>query len=328
MSIHAGGALNYAVRMMHEDPEDPRIVENQFEWLNTAKNFVVEHSQWKWLEAFGDLNVPGPGVIYFPEYVWQVLSFFPSAFGYRRPTQFIGAYQFDAAGPSVSAGLADYTIEWGYYGVHADVSQNGPITATSEAGAGDDGVQVIIEGRSTNDRRDEQFETLTLAGGTATSTQDFRQGADGVRRVTVVFDSLFDPVTELPKSRGILNITDSTGLNIERIDMSRHLKHEHIRAELFPTTNGPNYIMRYYKRVPDIISLDHVFEIPLEFQDAYHYALRAQIAEFQRGPGAGNQDWGLSDRKLRKMRVREARQPSRRRGITPNQSYRFRSWRW
>ena len=328
MPIHAGGALNYAVRMMHEDPEDPRIIENQFEWLNTAKNYIVEFSQWKWLQAFGDLEVPQSGVIYFPNYVWQVLSFFPSAFGYRRPTQFIGAYQFDAAGPSVSAGLADYTIEWGYYGVHADVSQNGQITVTSDAAAsGDDGVQVMIEGLDTTAARNQIFETVTLVAGTATTTKSFREGSDGVRRVTVAFDSLFN-ADGSSKTRGILTATDVTGLSIERLDLSREIHHEHVRAELFPTTNGPNYILRYFKRVPDIISLNHVFEIPNEFQDAYHYALRAQIAEFQRGPGAGAADWQSAERKVRKMIVRQERQPARRRGFVPNQSYRFRAWRW
>lgn len=328
MAIHAGGAIEYAVRMMHEDPDDPRIVENQFEWLNTAKNYIVEFSQWKWLQAFGDLTVPSSGVAFFPEYVWQITSLWPSAFGYRRPTQFIGGRQFDEAGPGVSAGLSDYTVEWGYYGVHADNTVAGTITATSSAGALDQNVQVIVEGLANDTLVSPQFETLTLnAAGTATSTNVFRAGVDGVRRVTVIYNSLFNPDGS-SRGRGILAVTDAAGTSLERLDMSRVLKHEHIRAEMYPTASGPNYLYRYYKRVPDIATLDHVFEIPQEFQDAYHWALRAQIAEFQRGPGAGDHDWGMCNGKLRAMRIRQERQPGRRRGFTPNQSYRNRSWRF
>ena len=332
MAIHAGGALGYAVRMMHEDPLDPRVVENQFEWINTAKNFIVEFAQWKWLQAHGDIAIPSTGILYFPEYVWQVLSLYPTSLGYRRPAQFIGAYQFDSAGPGVSAGLSDYAIEWGYYGCHEDVSVNSVITVTSNAaGTGDEGVQVTIEGRDTTANRNFLVETVTLDGtsgaNTATTTATFRSGADGVRRIFVINDSLSN-ADGSARTRGILSATDSAGTDLERLNMSRELMHEHIRFEMYPTSSSGTFTMRYYKRVPDVISLDHVFEIPLEYQDIYHYALRAQIAEYQRGPGAGDGDWGKAHGKLRSMIVRQERQPSRRRGITPNQSYRYRSWRW
>ena len=316
MAIHVKGALQYAVRMAHEDPDDPRIVENQFEWVNTAKNFIVEHSMWKWLEAWGTLTVPTTGIIYFPDYIWQIYSIYPSSFAYRRPTNFLGAHQFDEAGPSVTAGLSDYTIEWGYYGVHADVVTAGPITATSDAAAGDQGVQVFIEGLATDDLRSDQFETLTLnASGTATSTKSFRAGVGGVRRVFVGNDSLTDPVTGLPRSRGVLTVQDAGSTIIEQLDMSRSLRHEHIRAEFYPTSGGPDFVMRYWRRVPDIFSLDHVFEIPSEYQDAYQLLLRAQLAEYQAGPGAGNALWGQADAKLKQMLWRQERQPARRRRL-------------
>jgi len=330
MAIHAGGALDYAARMMHENPLDPRIVENQFEWLNTAKNFIVEFSQWKWLQAHGTVTVPSTGIVYFPEYVWQVLSLYPTSLGYRRPVQFIGAYQFDSAGPGISAGLSDYAIEWGYYGCHADVSVDSAITVTSDAAlTGDQNVQITVEGKDTSGNF--LAETVTLDGtsgaNTATTTGTFLGAADGVRRIFAVFDTLFN-ADGTDRTRGILTATDSAGTSIERLNLTREIAHEHIRVELYPTSAGSDFTMRFFKRVPDIISLNHVMEIPLEYQDVYHWALRAQISEYQRGPGAGDTDWGKAYQKLRSMRIRQERQPSRRRGFTPNQSYRYRSWRW
>ena len=328
MSVYVKGALQYAVRTMHEDPDDPRIVENQFEWVNTAKNFIVEHSQWQWLEAWGSITIPNSGIVYFPDYVWEIYSIYPSAFAYRRPTSFIGARQFDDAGPATTAGLSDYTIRWGFYGCHADVGTTGQISVESSAGFGDQGVQVFLEGLADDDLRSRQYETLTLnAAGQATSTLNFRAEPDGLRRVYVGFDSLFNPTTGLPKSRGILTVTDSGSKSLERLDLSREIKHEHIRAEFYPASGGPSFVYRYWRREPDIISLDYVFEIPSEYQDAYHYALKAQIAEYQAGPGAGDNYWGMADRKLNSLKWRQERQPGRRRGLTPHRGYRNPGWR-
>lgn len=319
--LSAGELLAYAARQLTEDPNDPVFQENQFDWINTVKDWIVSYGEWKWLQGWSQVTASAGGILYFPDYVWQVASMFPSNFGYRRPVQFIGGQQFDQAGPGLSAGLADYCTEWGYYGIAIDNPSSGTITVTSSAAAGDNGMEVTIEGLDTTIARNEIQETVTLAVlGTATTTQSFQAGVEGVRRIYVHHS------TRTGKTQGLITATRA-GTELVRIHSSRELHKEHIRAELYPSSVS-SYVYRFYRRVRDVIDVDQLVEIPRDYKDIFYEGLKWQIREFQGFKGEADSYRATMSMRLDDMKWKMGREPARRRGITPNQSYRYRAWRW
>jgi hypothetical protein len=318
MPIHAGGALEYALRVQHERLENPKIQELALDWLNSAKDFVVGYGQWRWLEGWNTISSTSTGILYFPDYVWEIVSFFPGDLGYRRPVDIVGGPLYDRAGPSNAAGISDFAVPWGRYGVELDNPSTGTLVCTSTGGAGDAGIEVTVEGET--DTHTPLTETVTLNGaGTVTTAGLFRAGVNGVRRVSVGFDSRFLD-SGVGKTLGTLNVTRA-GITIESLDLKRSLVHEHLRYELNPTMTG-SYTYRYYRRVQDIITLDHVLEVPNEFKDAYLEHLKGSIAEFQEGIAAGASYWAKANSMLQKLKWREVRQPGRVRGFYPSARYR------
>jgi hypothetical protein len=324
MPIHAGGALEYALKVMHERLENPAIEDLALLWVNSAKDFVVSYGQWRWLEGWGTLPATSTGIVYFPDHVWEITSLFPSDQGYRSPVNFLGGPEFDRTGATSAAGLPDFGVPHGRYGVELDNPSTGVLVATSSAGAGDEGIEVTIEGEDANYRN--LVETVTLNGsGTATTSASFRAGVDGVRRVTINDDSRFT-VAGAPKTWGTLTVTRA-GTTIETLDIERELSHEHLRYEIYPAYTSGTFTYRYYRRWPDLISLDQMLEIPNEHKDAFVEHIKGSIAEFQNGISAGAPYWAKADAMLKQLRWREQRQPGRKRGFYIGRGYDRRGWR-
>ena len=319
--VSAGDMIDFTARHLHEDPTDTVIVDLSLDWINLVKDQVVSFGQWKWLEMWGSLAIPTTGIIYFPDAVWQILSIFPSNFGYRRPVQFLGARQFDDAGPSVSAGLSDYAIEWGYYGVSADVGTQGVVTVATTSGAGDDGMQIVVEGLDAD--RNEQIETITIAGASTVGTSTWIAGVDGIRRIYINRSTNTTTLTQ-----GIITVTDAGGDTIERLDSSREIGHQHIRSEFYPTTSGPAFTFRAWRRVPDVVTRNNIINIPREYKDVLEYGLLSLIRDFQGSPGEADRYAARMMTRLQDLKFSEVRQPGRRRGVHPNRSYRNPAWRW
>ncbi len=321
MSMSAGEMIDFSAKHLHEDPNDAVVTDLSLDWINLIKDQVVTFGQWKWLEMWGQLSIPTTGVVYFPDNVWQILSLFPSNFGYRRPVQFLGARQFDDAGPSVSAGLSDYAMEWGYYGVSADVGTEGVITVATDSGSGDDGMQIVAEGLDAS--RNEQYETITISGASTAGTATWLAGVDGVRRIYINRSTNTSSLTQ-----GIITVTDAGGSTIERLDSSREIDHQHIRAELYPTTSGPAFSFRAWRRVPDVIARNNIIGIPREYKDIFQYGLLSLVRDFQGAPGESDRYAARMMTRLTDMKFNQERQPGRRRGVHPNRSYRNPAWRW
>ena len=313
MSISAGTMIDFAAKHLHEDPNDAVIVDLGLEWINLVKDQVTSFAQWKWLEQWGSITIPSTGIAYFPDSIWQIVSLFPSAFGYRRPVQFIGARQFDDAGPSVSSGLADYAIEWGYYGVSADVGTEGIVTVATDSGSGDDGMQIVVEGLDAS--RNEQYETITISGASTAGASTWLAGVDGVRRIYINSSTNTTSLTQ-----GIITVTDAGGDTIERLDSSRELSHEHIRAEMYPTTSGPAFTFRAYRRVPDVINRNNILPLPRDYKDIFQWGMLSFIRDFQGAPGEADRYAARMLGRLTDMKFNQERQPGRRRAFHPNQS--------
>jgi len=328
MPIHARGVWEYAARVMHEDPDGARIVENRLAWLNSVKDYINQWGQWQWLEAWGTVSVAASGVLYFPEFVWEVTSMWPGGLGFRRPVDLIGGATYDRAGAPSSSGLSDFASRWGFYGVHADVSSAGVLDLVSSAGAADEGVEITVEGLSTDTYPTLQYETVTLdATGVGQTALSWPAGPDGVRRIAANYSSLFD-AAGVALGQGVLAVTDAGGTSLEVLDMSRVLVHEHIRAELWPASTTTSFTYRYYRRIPDIISLDQVLDIPNEFKDVYLELLKGAIGEWQDGPAAKGPYMMLAEGMMRKMKFKQERQPGRQRGFRVASRYRSGRRRW
>jgi hypothetical protein len=318
--MSVGEIFTYALNHMSEDPTDAVWTQNRFNWLNTAKDHIVSYGKWRWLEGFGQLTVPASGVVYFPDHVWEIYSIWPASYGFRRPLVALGGLTFDKAGPATAAGLSDYRIPWGYYGVSADVGTAGAITATSSAAAADNGMELVVEGMDANGN--DQIETITLAAlGTATTTNNFAAGANGVRRVYINESSL----TGL--TQGIVTVVDAGAAVIERLNSALELYHEHIRSELYPITTGETMTYRFYRRVPDFRTVDQVVPFPREFKDIFLWGFLWLAHDKADGPNRGAYYEQKMTQRMDKMKYYEEKRPGTKRGFRPSRVYRTRG-RW
>jgi hypothetical protein len=318
--MSVGDIFTYALSHMSEDPTDAVWTANRFNWLNTVKDHIVSYGKWRWLEGFGSVTVPAAGVVYFPDYVWEIYSLWPSSYGFRRPVISIGGLTFDKAGPATAAGLSDYQIHWGYYGVMADTTATGQITATSSAAAADNGMEIVVEGLDANGN--DQIETITLAGlGTATTVNNFLGGPNGVRRVYINDSSL------VGLTQGIVTVVDAGATQIERLNSALELYHEHIRSELYPITAGEIMTYRYYRRVPDFRAVDQVIPMPREFKDIILWGFLWLAHDKAEGPNKGAYYEQKMNQRMDKMKWYEEKRPGHRRGFRPSRTYRTKG-RW
>lgn len=320
MSMSVGDIFTYALSHMSEDPTDAVWTENRFNWLNTVKDHLVSRGRWRFLEGFGSIVVPATGGVYFPDSVWEVLSIWPSALGYRRPMMQVGALRFDNAGPGVAAGISDYEIPWGRYGVMADCSITGTITATSADGATDNGMEIVVEGLDAN--RNDQIEVITLAGaGTATTVNNFLAGVDGVRKVYINESSLAG------LTQGIVTVVDAAAVQLERLNSALELYHEHLRTELYPLTGGSTLSYRFYRRVPDYRTVDQVIPMPREFKDIFLWGFLWLAHDKAEGASRGMYYEQKMNQRMDKLKYNEERRPGMKRGFRPVVGYRARG-RW
>ena len=72
-------------------------------------------------------------------------------------------------------------------------------------------------------------------------TASFRAGADGVRRIYAIYDTLFN-ADGTDRTRGILTAVDAGGTSLERLNLTREISHEHIRFELYPTSTSSTFM--------------------------------------------------------------------------------------
>lgn len=322
--IHVGEFLDYACNQLGEDRDDALVQDLLYDWVNEVKDEIVTFHRWRWLEGWGSVTVPSSGAVYFPDYVDEVLSLYPSSLGYRRPTEQIGGRVFDDAGASVSSGMADYDVPWGYYGVQADHDAAAAITVTSSAAGGDQNMQVTIEGINNTlvgTLRYDLSETVTLGAiGTATTTGTFASGVDGVRDVYIVNSS------RTGLSQGVLTVTSASGQVLVRLDSSRELRKTFLRSEIYPASSG-TMTFRFYRRVPDVYSEDAVLRIPRELKSAFTAGMMWKMRDLQGNMGEAMMYYARMVDKCKQYVVREERRPGRRRGIRANQAYRYHGWR-
>lgn len=224
-------------------------------WLTRSWERITSHFPWLWLQESINLSWPGassgsPSVLYLPHFVYRLISL-------QSP---------DQSG-------SEWPVQFGYYGVQADVASTGTITATSSAGAADNDLQVRIEGLDANDY--DLIETITLAGaGTATTTGSFKGGAGGVRRVSLV------PSTT--SYTGAVTITDAGGTTIERLDASREREHQHIRTELYAQTSGAStFKVRFQRRPFNVTAASDIIPIPFEFVDLMELSMMMELYRFR-----------------------------------------------
>lgn len=315
MSMSVGDIFTYALSHMSEDPTDAVWTQNRFNWLNTIKDHLVSHGKWRFLEAWGSITIPAAGGVYFPDFVWEVLSIWPSALGYRRPIYQTGARAFDKAGPAVAAGLADHEIPWGRYGVSADNSVTGVITATSSAAAADNGMQIVVEGLDAN--RNDQIETITLAGlGTIATVNNFLAGVDGVRKVYINSSTLAG------LTQGIVTITDAAANVLERLNSATELYHEHLRTELYPLTTSGTLTYRFYRRVPDYSAVDQILPLPREFKDVFLWGFLWLAHDKMDGANSGAYYEQKMNQRMSAIHWHEEKRPGMKRGFRLNRGRR------
>ena len=311
MSMSVGDIFTYALSHMSENPTDDVWTQNRFNWLNTIKDHIVSHGKWRFLEAWGSIVVPAAGAVYFPDDVWEVISMWPSGYGYRRPVVELGGLTFDKASPGLSAGLSDYSIPWGRYGVSADNGVTGAITATSADAATDNGMQIVVEGLDAN--RNDQIETITLAGlGTATTANNFLAGVNGVRRVYI------NESTLVGLTQGIVTITDAAANVLERLNSALELYHEHLRTELYPLIPGGALTYRYYRRAPDYRTVDQIIPLPREFKDIFLWGFLWLAHDKAEGPNRGAYYEQKMNQRMDKLKWYEEKRPGMKRSFRPS----------
>jgi hypothetical protein len=173
-------------------------------------------------------------------------------------------------------GPDDLLVIHGWYGVEADMPSAGTLTATSSAGALDNGLQVRIEGLTNASPGYEQVVTITLAGaGTATTTQTFKAGSGGVRRITIV------PGTVPSAGGGVVTVTGG-GATIERLDSSREREHHHQRTELHSGGGTGTYTVRYIRRTFNVSAATDVIPVPNEFADLLELGVQIECARLRK----------------------------------------------
>ena len=306
-------------QQLHEDETDsvlagstPEGTHNLIDrWLKKSLGRLWGWRRWNFLTDTVELTWTGGSsesegaVLYLPNYVGRILSVYPQSS--IRSVELIDAYAFDRLRPDIRS--RDLLVIHGFYGVEADNPSAGVLTATSSAGAADNGLQVRIEGLTNASPGYELVETVTLTGaGTVNTTNSFKAGVGGVYRAYIV------PSTTA--RTGILTVTRGS-TTLERLDAVRETAHEHLRTELFAPTGGTGtHTVRFYRKPPDPVNSDDVIQVPEHYQDLIELMMMKDLQRFR-----GNyQDAQYLEMEWR-QRIRELQgwdnaQPGQRRRLT------------
>jgi hypothetical protein len=313
--------------MLHQSATDAALAGSTAEsrqdiierWITRSYDRIVRFHYWQWQADTRDFSWPAGtpnngGVLYMPDYVYKLYSVYQENQNY--PVLLTDKRTFDRARPAspINRGQ-DILIQWGNYGVEADIGTAGTLTAVTDIAAdADDGLQVRFEGLtgSGNTART-NIETVTLASSTATTTSSFSAGQGGLRRVTIV------PDTVPAAGGGLITITDAGGTTVERLDASREREHQHIRTELFAQSgSSSNYQVSYYRRTFNVTAETDVIEMPSEFQDIMEDGVMLELQKF-----LGNWEAAMMMEKKRFADLRELvafsnKQPGIKRTLSTN----------
>ncbi len=284
---------NYALQMLHEADSDAAIggstVESRQDlaerWVTRAYNKVARFHAWAWLAETREFTWPAGGpqtgaVLYMPAFVHKIYSVYQENQGY--PVLLLNKKPFDESRPSspIRHG-GDILIQWGLFGCEADVATAGALVATSDIAANaDDNLQVQIHGLtgSGNTIR-ELTETVTLATSTATTTGSFSAAMGGVRRISIV------PETVPSAGGGLITVVDAGGVTLERLEAGTtpvEREHQHIRTELFAqSSSSATYQVSYYRRTFDITVDTDIIEMPHEFMEIMEDGIMIEAHKFR-----------------------------------------------
>ena len=316
----------WAAQHLHEDPEDTVLTNLFLRWVNDALGELASAHPWKWLEgtgtvalgAHGNSGAATGGITYFPEYVQEIMSVWPTGLGYRSPISIIGAWELDALSPSTTAGtVASYMVLWGRYNTARDVSIAGTITGTASGASTAENATYVVEGIDSTNGLEHREEVTFNSSGVATSTASFGAGVDGVRRLYIT-DSSIDG-TPTAAQVGTVTFTDAGGVTLEIINVAAGERmHEHLRTELEPRptdTSGINHLVRYYKRIRRIYQDDDVVEIPWEFEDALFLGICRRLADFQGKTQESMMYDGQFRKRIHELKKRQGREQGRMKGL-------------
>jgi hypothetical protein len=315
-----GDVKEYAAQMLHEDETDAVLAGSTAEgthnlldrWFTKSVARLWGWRIWNFLTDSIELTWTGPtsseaegAVLYLPNYVNRILSVYPQSA--NTAVELIESYEFDRLRPNIRN--RDLVVVHGFYGVEADNPSAGTLTATSSAGAGDNGLQVRIEGLTNASPGYELVETLTLAGaGTATTTNAFKAGVGGVYRIYIV------PSTTA--YTGIITVTRGS-TTLERLDAARETAHEHIRTEMFAPISGTGtYTVRFYRKPPDPVNADDVIQVPEHYHDLIELMMQRELERFRGNHGtviALEAEWRG---RVRELQGWDNRKPGHRRRLT------------
>lgn len=328
-----GDLRTWAAEQFKEDVTDTVFTTTLFlRWVNQALDQIASAADWTWLEGMGEFQLGADGagtstnlgVTYFPHHIHRLVTVWPIGRGYREPLMIIGAWELDNLSPSATAGtVSDYLAIWGYYNVGRDNPTAGQIVGTATAGAPGNGAQFRIEGIDANGL--EVQEDVTLAGaGVGTSVNNYAAGPDGVRRIYVIDASIAGAVLPV-----VITFT-SGGVQIETINVALGERiHEHLRTEVSPAPaagTGGTHIVRYYKRIRPVRSVNDIMDLPFEFEDLLMIGMGRQLAEFRQDTELAmyyQQQFTARTRDLKKW---QNRKPGRMRGIRRLSSYGYRTY--
>ena len=302
---------SWASDQLHESSADAALSSSLLlRWVNEGLSEVARAAPWKWLEAqeeftFGGHGTgpnTGAGVTYFPHRVWRLLSVWQGNRGYRVPIEIVGAWELDALSPSTVAGTDhDFLAVWGYYNVARDNPTTG-VLAVADTGLS--AVQVRIEGVDNNG-----FEVAEDVAAGANSVNQFASGPDGVRRIYVL---------ESTVAAGSLIVTvTSGGVQIERLNVGGgERSRERLRTEMSPPpSTTATFLVRYYKRIRQVVSDDDRVDIPFEFENLLFHAVGRRLALFRQDTdqvGYYDQNFRSGIMDLKRWQNRE---PGRLRGL-------------
>lgn len=308
----------YAAQMLHYDETDAVLAGSTDEgthnlldrWLTKSLARLWAWRRWNFLTDSIELPWTGASseaegvVLYLPNFVGRILSIYPQSA--NTAVELIDAYEFDRLRPNIRN--RDLVVVHGFYGVEADNPTAAAITATSSAGAGDDGLQVRIEGLTNAVPGYTLIETVTLAAGTATTTNVFKAGVGGVVRAYIV------PSTTA--RTGIITIANG-GTTLERLDAVRETAHEHIRTEMFaPISGSGTYLVRYYRKPPDPVNESDVIQVPEHYQDLIELMMQKELERFRGNYGNAGQIEQEWRGRIRELQGWDNSKPGHRRRLT------------
>jgi len=315
----------YAIQMLHQDETSPALAGSTAEsrqdlaerWVTRSYEKIARFHRWPWLEetrtfAWPTGTTTTGGILYLPDYVYRIYSAYSDGY----PVSIITKSSFDRSRPSspINQGK-DILVQFGHYGVEADVSAAGVLTVVTDIAANaDDGLQVRLEGLtgSGNTART-LIETVTLSTSTATTTGSFSSGQGGLRRATIV------PGTVPTAGGGLITVTDAGGVTLERLDSSREREHQHIRTEMHSRSgSGSTHEVSFYRRTFDITVDTDVIEMPQEFMDMMEDGIMIEMHKFMGNPEAAKMMHMQRNADLRELVAFSNQQPGTTVTLSPN----------